>query len=148
MPEQWRSEIEEGGYVIVPNAIDERAVGILREELSPYLQSRLVGRNDFEGTRSERVYRLLAKTPSVAVLIEHEAVLAVADHFLAASYLPSAALGAPAPPRPAQGVSTIWAPLRSSPARSSIGPVRIGLTRSGWASRFSIVSRGCDSSRT
>jgi ectoine hydroxylase-related dioxygenase (phytanoyl-CoA dioxygenase family) len=35
-------------------------------------------RNDFEGYRSERVYSLLAKSPSVARLIEHPAVLDVA----------------------------------------------------------------------
>lgn len=123
-----QAEIEERGYVVFPNAIDRETVQLVREQLAPYLQGRLMGRNEFEGTRTERVYSLLAKAPVVAQLVEHEYVLAVADHFLAPSYLLSAALvvnlhpgespqefhqddalGAPAPPRPPQGVSTIWA---------------------------------------
>jgi ectoine hydroxylase-related dioxygenase (phytanoyl-CoA dioxygenase family) len=120
--------LAEHGYVIVPDAIDAETVAAVRRELDPYLQGRLMGRNDFEGVRSERVYSLLAKAPSVAKLVEHEAVLAVVDRFLRESYLLSAALavnihpgetpqgyhqddalGAPPPPRPVQGVSTIWA---------------------------------------
>lgn len=128
IPAAWKTDLDERGYVIVPDAIDGNTVARLREELSPYLQGELMGRNDFEGTRSERVYSLLTKAPAVADLIEHEAALAVADHYLAPSYLLSAALvvnihpgetpqefhqddalGAPPPPRPPQGVSTIWA---------------------------------------
>ena len=116
------------GYVIVPDAIDPATVDTLREQLAPYLQGERMGRNDFEGLRSERGYRLLAKAPAVAELIEHEAVLAVCDDHLMTSYLLSAALavnlhpgetqqgwhqddalGAGPPPRPPQGVSTIWA---------------------------------------
>ena len=123
-----RPDLEERGYVIVPNAIGGSTIGRLREQLDPYLQGELMGRNDFEGFASERVYNLLAKAPAVAELVEHEAVLAVADRFLQPSYLLSAALavhlhpgetaqgwhqddalGAPPPPRPVQGVSTIWA---------------------------------------
>ena len=118
----------ERGYVFVPDAIGPSTIAALREQLGPYLRGELMGRNDFEGTRSERVYSLLAKAPAVAELIEHPAVLAVADQLLAPSYLLSAALvvnlhpgetpqgwhqddalGAPPPPRPVQGVSTIWA---------------------------------------
>jgi ectoine hydroxylase-related dioxygenase (phytanoyl-CoA dioxygenase family) len=119
---------DQRGYRVVPDAIDSTTIALLRRQLDPYLQGALMGRNDFEGLRSERVYSLLAKAPAVAALIEHPAVLAVADQFLAASYLLSAALvvnlhpgettqgwhqddalGAPPPPRPVQGVSTIWA---------------------------------------
>lgn len=131
MPElsaETQSLLEEQGYVVIENAIDPSTVSRLGEQLDPYLQGEKMGRNEFEGTRSERVYSLLAKTPVIADLIEHDDVLAVADHFLAPSYLLSAALvvnlhpgetpqefhqddalGAPAPPRPVQGVSTIWA---------------------------------------
>jgi ectoine hydroxylase-related dioxygenase (phytanoyl-CoA dioxygenase family) len=122
------SRIGERGWVVVEDAIDPDTVADVREQLAPYLQGELMGRNDFEGLRSERVYGLLEKAPVIAQLIEHDAVLAVADEFLMSSYLLSAALvvhlhpgetvqgwhqddalGAPPPPRPVQGVSTIWA---------------------------------------
>ena len=45
----------EEGYVIVPDAIDSEAIATLREQLDPYLQGELMGRNDFEGELSERV---------------------------------------------------------------------------------------------
>ena len=120
--------LPEQGYVVLPDAIDEATRDTLRAELAPYLRGALMGRNDFEGFRSERVYSLLAKAPTTARLIEHPDVLAFADAVLAESYLLSAALvvnlhpgesaqgwhqddalGAPPAPRPVQGVSTIWA---------------------------------------
>jgi ectoine hydroxylase-related dioxygenase (phytanoyl-CoA dioxygenase family) len=122
------ASFEVDGYVVIEDAIGPDTVARLRAELSPYLQGRLMGRNDFEGTRSERVYALLAKAPAVAELIEHPAVLEAVGRFLHPSYLLSAALvvnlhpdetpqgyhqddalGAPPPPRAPQGVSTIWA---------------------------------------
>jgi ectoine hydroxylase-related dioxygenase (phytanoyl-CoA dioxygenase family) len=121
-------DLVEDGYLVIEDAIGADTIARLRDELSPYLQGRLMGRNDFEGYRSERVYSLLAKAPSVAELIEHPAVLDVVGRFLHPSYLLSAALvvnlhpgetpqgyhqddalGAPPPPRAPQGVSTIWA---------------------------------------
>jgi ectoine hydroxylase-related dioxygenase (phytanoyl-CoA dioxygenase family) len=124
MTADWQNR----GYQIVPGAIGGATISLLRDQLAPYLQGQLMGRNDFEGRKSERVYSLLAKLPSVADLIEHEAVLAVCDQILQTSYLLSAALvvnlhpgetvqgwhqddalGAPPPPRAIQGVSTIWA---------------------------------------
>jgi ectoine hydroxylase-related dioxygenase (phytanoyl-CoA dioxygenase family) len=122
------ASFEEEGYVVIEGAIGPDTIARLRAELSPYLQGQLMGRNDFEGYRSERVYALLAKAPAVAELIEHAAVLEAAGRFLHPSYLLSAALvvnlhpgetpqgyhqddalGAPPPPRAPQGVSTIWA---------------------------------------
>jgi ectoine hydroxylase-related dioxygenase (phytanoyl-CoA dioxygenase family) len=120
--------LAEDGYAVIEAAIGPDEIARLRAELAPHLQGRLMGRNDFEGYRSERVYRLLAKAPSVARLIEHPAVLEVVGKFLHPSFLLSAALavslhpgetpqgyhqddalGAPPPPRAPQGVSTIWA---------------------------------------
>ena len=42
-----------------------------RTELGPYCQGEYLGRNNFEGTHTERVYAMLAKAPSIAEIIEH-----------------------------------------------------------------------------
>jgi len=129
MPERSiDSELARDGYFVVEGAIEPERLARLRAELAPWLQGSLMGRNDFEGFRTERVYSLLAKAPSVAALIEHPAVLEVVGRLLHPSFLLSAALvvnlhpgetpqdyhqddalGAPPPPRAPQGVSTIWA---------------------------------------
>ena len=89
-----------------------------------------MGRNDFEGHNTERVYALLAKAPSLAQAIEHPDVLGLCDAFLQPGYLLSAALAINVhpgetpqdfhvddagdnpvlhKPRPPLGISTIWA---------------------------------------
>ncbi|MEM8767607.1 MAG: phytanoyl-CoA dioxygenase family protein, partial [Pseudomonadota bacterium] len=119
------------GYAILPDLIDAPTVAKIREELDPYLQRRHMGRNDFEGFSSERVYALLAKAPTVANIIEHPRILGLVDQLLPNNYLLSSALainvhpgetaqnfhiddapgGGPPVPRPRQpfGISTIWA---------------------------------------
>ncbi len=121
--------IEEQGFVVIEGALPGSVVAQTKAELEPYLQKQKMGRNDFEGFYSERVYALLAKAPSVAEIVEHATALAVVDAFLAKNYLLSSALaikvhpgetpqsfhrddvaGAFLPlPRPLLGISTIWA---------------------------------------
>jgi ectoine hydroxylase-related dioxygenase (phytanoyl-CoA dioxygenase family) len=121
-------ELRRNGFVVLEGLVGSDQLAAIRAELAPYLTGRLFGRNDFEGLRSERVYALLAKAPSVAVLVEHPAVLQVADSVLDPDYLLSANLainvhpgetaqslhaddGYCRIPRPRQpmGVSAIWA---------------------------------------
>lgn len=52
------------GFVVVPSVLSEQELKEIRSALAPYL-SQLGGRNDFEGTKSERVYGLLEKNPKV-----------------------------------------------------------------------------------
>lgn len=90
-----------------------------------------MGRNDFEGFRSERAYALLAKAPGVAGIIEHPTILGLLDELLPRNYLLSAALainvhpgetpqsfhiddaagigGLIKKPRAWFGISTVWA---------------------------------------
>ena len=124
------AEIENDGYTIIENAISADLMMRIREELDPFCQGKYPGRNNFEGTHTERVYALLAKAPSVAEIIEHPATLALIDELLPKNFLLSAALSilvhpgeTPQPfhyddgitglpvykPRPRFGVSTIWA---------------------------------------
>ncbi len=121
-------DIGRQGYTVIEGVLGPETLTELRRQTTPYLQGELMGRNDFEGRRSERVYALLAKAPATATLVEHPAVLELVDALLAPSYLLSAALvvnvhpgetaqawhpddalGAPPRPRELQGVSTMWA---------------------------------------
>lgn len=123
------TQLDRDGYVVVERAVDGELLGRIRAELAPYVGSGAhLGRNDFEGFATNRVYALLAKAPSIAELVEHPAVVALLDELLLPSYLLSANLAinllpgetvqawhvddgfyrVPRP-RPAIGVSTIWA---------------------------------------
>jgi len=86
------SAIREQGFTILEAQISDGLIRQIRSELAPFLAGEHFGRNDFEGFRSERVYALLAKSPAVAVLIEHPSVLALTDALLPKNYLLSAAL--------------------------------------------------------
>ena len=125
------SQLNVDGYCVIERLISPSLISQIRTELTPYFQGEKMGRNDFEGTHTERVYALLAKSPSMAELIEHPLILDLVRAFLPAqNFLLSAALainvhpgetpqpfhiddaagGLPWPkPRPAFGISTIWA---------------------------------------
>ena len=118
------------GYTIVEKLLDQATIQLIKKELAPYFQGKKMGRNDFEGLSSERVYALLSKAPSIAQIIEHPFILSLLDELLPKNYLLSAALAinvhpgeTPQPfhiddsagglqlpkPRRAFGYSTIWA---------------------------------------
>ncbi|HJN15757.1 MAG TPA: hypothetical protein QGH10_09715 [Armatimonadota bacterium] len=75
-------EFDELGYTVLEYAVSPALVAAFRAELQPLLDSGPFGRNDFEGYRSKRVYALLAKTPSVAAMVERPDVLALVDEVL------------------------------------------------------------------
>ena len=121
-------EFQESGYVIFENALAPHQLDALREGLEPLLQDAPLGRNDFEGTSTNRIYALLAKVPAIAPLVEHPRVLALVDSLLETGYLLTAALAInllPGEteqswhyddafytlprPRPPVSISTIWA---------------------------------------
>jgi len=60
--------IEREGFVVLSEVLSGVEVGAMRAALAPYLQGQHMGRNEFEGFRSERVYALLAKDPALALL--------------------------------------------------------------------------------
>jgi ectoine hydroxylase-related dioxygenase (phytanoyl-CoA dioxygenase family) len=123
--------IERDGYVVIERAVGTDVLDAIRTELAPYLEhgaESYRGRNDFEGFETNRVYALLAKSPTEAALVTHPRVLAILDALLLPGYLLSANLainllpGETAQdihfddtfykvprPRPAIGVSAIWA---------------------------------------
>ena len=123
----YLAEISDNGYVIIPSLLKPDEIAVIRQALAPYLNGELMGRNDFEGFESERVYGLLAKDPKLALIVEHPLILAITDKLLEPDYLLSANLainchpgeteqylhrdnngGPGADTRQIYGISTIW----------------------------------------
>jgi ectoine hydroxylase-related dioxygenase (phytanoyl-CoA dioxygenase family) len=124
----WRDEFDRRGYLIFERVVPPDRVAEIRTALAPFLERDLMGRNDFEGLKTNRVYALLAKSPLFADLAIHPLALAFAEAELGPSCLLSALLainlhpgetvqpwhfddgGAKVPrPRPALGLSAFWA---------------------------------------
>lgn len=122
------AQLRSQGYVVLHDVLSDGEVELIRDEMAPLLASAPFGRNDFEGVRSQRVYALLAKAPSTAVLATHPDLATLLDQLLHSAYLLSAHIainvhpgetaqtlhaddGHCALPRPRQhlGVSAVWA---------------------------------------
>ncbi|MCG3188623.1 MAG: hypothetical protein LKCHEGNO_00732 [Burkholderiaceae bacterium] len=122
------AQLAEAGCVIVPRLLPPRQVQAIRDALAPYLRRQRMGRNDFEGYDSERVYALLAKSPVFAELAAHPLVLDVCERVLGPNFMLSACLAINSHPgenaqplhyddifykvprpRPPYGVSAFWA---------------------------------------
>lgn len=118
--------VERDGYVVLPGLLDADEVRRTREVLAELLGP--LGRNNFEGHLTQRVYSVLVKTRVTDALVQHPRVLALLDRLLLPNYLLSQLqvinilpgekeqlphaddLFYPVPrPRPALSVSTIWA---------------------------------------
>ena len=114
------------GYVILHDLIDSDALEALREGASAHLNH--VGRNSFEGERTQRIYGVPEKLRAADPFIVHPLVLAHIDRLLQPNYLLSQAQvinimsGSPAQPlhiddgfypfprpRPALSVATVFA---------------------------------------
>src|SRR5262249_17886572 len=73
------STIQREGFVVLEHVLSPLEVDAMRAALAPYLQGKHMGRNDFEGFHTERVYALLAKDPALALLVEHPRLLSIVD---------------------------------------------------------------------
>src|SRR2546429_7244058 len=118
---------DRSGYLIFERVLAPDRVAAIRAALAPHLARDLLGRNDFEGTKTNRVYALLAKSPVFAELAIHPLAMAFVEAELGESCLLSAMLainlhpGETVQPRhfhdtrarvprahPALGISTGW----------------------------------------
>ncbi len=116
------------GFCVIPELLDEAQLERQRQALAPWVDAGPMGRNVFEGTRTHRIYAMLAKDPVFAELVAHPVSLAWAEHFLGQSCLLSACLAihlqpgesaqpwhtddghtSLTPPHDLLGVSTFWA---------------------------------------
>jgi ectoine hydroxylase-related dioxygenase (phytanoyl-CoA dioxygenase family) len=116
------------GYVILERVLGDAELAALKAALAPFEADRPMGRNDFEGERSQRVYSLAGKGAPFLALAEHPRVLRLLDALLEKNFLLSNLQSIrlhpgetpqawhtddafyPSPrPRGPQGLSSIWA---------------------------------------
>jgi ectoine hydroxylase-related dioxygenase (phytanoyl-CoA dioxygenase family) len=116
------------GFCVIPELLEPAQLERQREALAPWVDAGPMGRNVFEGTRTHRIYAMLAKDPAFADLVAHPVSLAWAEHYLGQSCLLSACLAihlqpgesaqpwhtddghtSLTPPHDLLGVSTFWA---------------------------------------
>ncbi|MEM7019399.1 MAG: phytanoyl-CoA dioxygenase family protein [Pseudomonadota bacterium] len=77
----------EQGYLILPDLLNHEQMGSARSRLRTYLQGQNVGRNDFEGYKTERVHGLLGKAEIFGDFVAHPQVLRLLDRVLERNYL-------------------------------------------------------------
>jgi ectoine hydroxylase-related dioxygenase (phytanoyl-CoA dioxygenase family) len=82
MVEDILRQLSEYGYATIPAAISPEQVAWARSDLEGIVETTPVGRDDFEGHCTRRVYGLFAKTRSLDALAVHEVVLGVLDRVL------------------------------------------------------------------
>ncbi len=81
------TRFERDGYVILERAIDHAEVGALVDALAPYESALPTGRNDFEGTKTRRVYSLAGKGEAFLRLAEHPVIMAMLERLLLPNWL-------------------------------------------------------------
>jgi ectoine hydroxylase-related dioxygenase (phytanoyl-CoA dioxygenase family) len=75
-------QLDREGCVVVERFIDDAKVAALKDELAPYRAATPLGRNDFEGHVTKRIYALFAKTRGFDELATHPLLLGVLDRVL------------------------------------------------------------------
>ncbi|HEY2772842.1 MAG TPA: phytanoyl-CoA dioxygenase family protein [Candidatus Binatia bacterium] len=78
--------IERDGFTTIPDFLSPAVLAEVRRVLSLYLDQNL-GRNDFEGTRTERVYTLVARARVFWDIVLDERVLRLCERFLLPNFL-------------------------------------------------------------
>jgi ectoine hydroxylase-related dioxygenase (phytanoyl-CoA dioxygenase family) len=77
--------LERDGYVVLEGLLSAQTCQDIVAAVDPLLDP--VGRNAFEGLRTQRAYSLLTKTRGCDALVEHPRVLALLDRLLLPNYL-------------------------------------------------------------
>jgi len=75
-------QLDRDGCVVVERFIDDTKVAALKDELAPHREATPLGRNDFEGHVTRRIYALFAKTRGFDELATHPLLLGVLDRVL------------------------------------------------------------------
>jgi ectoine hydroxylase-related dioxygenase (phytanoyl-CoA dioxygenase family) len=87
------SDLSRDGYSVVESLLPADEAAAVRAGLRAVLDETPLGRNDFEGYRTRRIYALFAKTRAFDALAVHPLLLGVLDAVLGPSYQLSAPTG-------------------------------------------------------
>ena len=122
-------DLEANGHVIIPDVLSKAEIDALRVAVESHERDHPLGRNDFEGEKTHRIYSL-ARDPVIMGLAEHPLMLQILDSLLLPNFLLSNLqsiriypgetvqplhtddafyLGYPRPRPVILGLSTIWA---------------------------------------
>lgn len=80
------AELNDRGYTLIPDFLDAKWLAQVKAIFADSLGSHC-GRNNFEGTRTERIYTLVALARVFESIVEDERVMALCDRSLAPNYL-------------------------------------------------------------
>ena len=83
--ESLLAEVQENGYVILPDMISRAVMDDIRAESEPFLEHE--GRTEFEGHKTRRIYAVIEKTLACNPLVEHPLVMALLDRLFMTNYL-------------------------------------------------------------
>ena len=78
--------IEAEGFTVIPDFLDAATLAEVRRVLGLYLGSHS-GRNDFEGTRTERVYTLVGRARVFWSIVLDPRVMALCEHYFHPGFL-------------------------------------------------------------
>src|SRR5579862_6271817 len=81
------ARLDQDGFVILPRVLGAAELAELTAALAPLEASQRMGRNDFEGERTTRVYSLAAKGDVFLRLAEHPRVMALCERLLLPNWL-------------------------------------------------------------
>jgi hypothetical protein len=89
MVDEQHAQLLRDGYIILDDMLPNETLDALREASGPWLDK--MGRNSFEGERTQRIYGLPEKLREADPFIEHPLVLAHLDRLFKPNYLLSQA---------------------------------------------------------
>ena len=89
MIDEQHAQLLRDGYIILEDVVPAETLDALRDASQPWLEK--MGRNSFEGERTQRIYSLPEKIRAADPFIEHPLILAHLDRLLMPNYLLSQA---------------------------------------------------------
>ena len=79
-------EIKSQGYTVIPEFLQPEQLRAVKALLAR-ISEKYLGRNNFEGSKTERIYALLAYDKIIQDIVEDPRIMALCDEFLEPNYL-------------------------------------------------------------